>query len=251
MEKRCPLCGDRYPASARYCDQDGTELVGAAVGRPRAPRRLMIAGLALVVVLIAAGTLPFLLEHWVTLKIDVELEDVRFGEVGTAGAVPEDGPLGLLDRALDLADQVLGPRELILDLKVDNRTLLPVTVRSLRYVVSIAGEPVAEGVWTPEGDDGGSLLSRRETGIEIAVVPDELGSLGIASDLLVGEVPQVEVSGEVAIAFLGGTFEVPFEVDRLEVELVPAPAPTPRPESPSAPAPPAVPPERRPGSGTA
>lgn len=234
--QRCPVCGELFPRSALYCDQDGVELVAAGGGRRRWVLWTAAAAGAVVLVLLAA---PALLARYLAPRVDVAVEGVRFpaAAVGAGGGAGEksgggktgerqadegradEGLLGgLLGGLGDLAARVIAPQQMAVELRVVNRTPLPLRLRSARYEVRVSGQAVGGGDWQPPPGSDAWAPGERLTAT-LVVTPTPEGALAIAAALLAGEAPEVTVDGRLAVALFGADFEVPFHVRRIDARF--------------------------------
>lgn len=223
--KLCPLCGERFPRSAAFCDQDGVALVPDPAARRR--RRLWVV-LATSAVLVATLvlTLPHAAEWWLTVQLDVDVVGAGFvaeaaeEEVGD-GDDGAGGVFGVLDELTEMAGEVLGvgTRNLVIELRIVNRTPLPLDVREARYTVRVAGQEIGSGTWKPA--DGGASRCAGGEHLEttFTVIPTAEGALAVAGSLLGRNAPEVEVSGDLEVDFLFARSEIPFNVRHLGLDL--------------------------------
>ncbi|HMB53544.1 MAG TPA: hypothetical protein VKU40_09525 [Thermoanaerobaculia bacterium] len=248
--KLCPLCGERFPRSAAFCDQDGVALVPDPAARRR--RRLWVA-LAASAVLVATLVLalPHAAEWWLTVQLDVDVVGAGFvaeaeeeGEEVADGGDGAGGVLGVLDELAEVAGEVagevlgVGTQNLVIELRIVNRTPLPLAVRQARYTVRVAGQEIGSGTWTPADGGASRCAGGEQLKTTFTVIPTAEGALAIAGSLLGRKAPEVEVSGDLEVDFLFARSEIPFNVRHLGLDLAA--------ESPRRSAPPTAPP-----SGTA
>jgi hypothetical protein len=234
MARRCPQCGAAFPDAARFCDLDGTALVpvppaaGAggsvqASGSWSRSRKLALAAAALILLGLGAAV-PGLVEHYVRLKLDVTLEEVRFP------GPSEDASGGLLDQLRGLAENLMGEGKLGVRLRVRNDSSLRVTVVSATYAIDVSDKEVATGVWSPsEGPQ--PFGPGEDLHVGLVVRPEAASALDMSSELLRGRRPPVRVHGILTVKALWATLALPFEVRRLKVDLKPGarpPASSPR-----------------------
>lgn len=227
MEKVCPRCGARFPATATFCDVDGAGLVVPAA-RPRARRgrgRFVALAVAVLLCLAAGAALPTLAERYFRVRIGVALVEVRYPTTAPDRTAP-NVLRELFDRITGLADVLTGNDQISLRLRVRNDTPLTLDLRSAQYTVTVDGTPATSGVWTPEqgpyrfapGDEITADLGGR---------PSAAALLAIGRKLIQGKRPEVKASGILTIEALWTTFEVAFEVEDLRIDLAPGPPPEP------------------------
>lgn len=220
MDKTCPRCGARYPATAIYCDQDGAPLgagTASPAGAPRNRRRSLavIAG-AVLVCLVAGAALPRIVERYLRLRIDVALAEVRYPSASVPG-IPSTLE-GLLDRLAGLADLLTGTDQIAVRLKVRNDTPLRVSLVSANYTIAVDGLEAASGVWTPEGKPA-PFAPGDEITAEISIAPSPEAAIAISQALVQGHRPEVKVSGYLTVDALWNTFTLPFDVKDLRIDL--------------------------------
>ncbi len=241
MARRCPQCGASFPDAARFCDLDGTALVagtGAPArpsgSRPRSLQSRKLGLIAAALVLLGVGlAAPGLVEHYVRLKLDVTLEEVRYP--GPAG----DESSGLLGHLRGIAENLMGEGKLAVRLRVRNDSSLSAAVVAASYTIEVSDKEVATGVWTPPGDLQ-QVPPGEDLHLDLVVRPEAASALDMSSELLRGSQPPVRVHGTLTLKVLWTTLTLPFEVRRLKVELKPGdgtPAPSPEPEREQTPSP--------------
>lgn len=227
MERTCPRCGARFPATATYCDVDGTSLV-APEARPRVRRgrgRLVALALAVLLCLAAGAALPSLVERYIRVRIGVALVEVRYPSTAPDRVSPN--PLReLFDRITGLADVLTGSDQISLRLRVRNDSPLTVDLRSATYTVTVDGTPATSGVWTPEPGPN-RFAPGDEIVADLAGRPSAAALLAIGRKLIQGKRPEVRASGHLVIEALWTTFEVPFEVEDVRIDLAPGRPPEP------------------------
>jgi hypothetical protein len=234
MEKTCPRCGARYPATARYCDQDGAVLSEAttrSVSVPTAPSlstspsrtpstprrgRWIALALALLLVLGAGIAAPRLLERYLRVRIGVSIEEVSYPSAALSDA-PDSLP-GLLDRITGVVGALAGNGQIDVRLRLRNDTPLRVSLVSATYDIEVDRTAAASGVWKPEGEP---LLFAPGDEItpEISVRPEPEAALAISRGLLRGRRPELRVRGHLTVGALWTTFTFPYEVEHLRVDL--------------------------------
>ena len=188
MTRRCPKCGQTFPADKKFCDQDATALVPIAVPVRRRGRFLI--PLLIVALLMAAGAIwgPSLARQYVVSHLSVAFDkvDVRQG----SNFWPD----------LDLV------------LRVRNTTGISVSLRSANLTCSVAGAPLVSLDGPPAGTGPLAIPSgSMETELRFRVSHKWLGLGGLEG---IGKLPggwETSCKGPVAVSVWG--FDLSRDVD--------------------------------------
>jgi hypothetical protein len=224
-QKRCPRCGDVYPRSARFCDQDGTELAESAPAPAPVERGRRQTGgwqrrLPGVLLLAAALVLLLMLaEHCVRVKVSVTLTGVEVLAGEQEGERDRQGGAlsRLYDQAMRLAQVARGAGDLAISLRVRNETRLGGSLEAVHYQVMVGEESVAAGSWAPS-EAPLYVPSGKEVAIRLPVHPETSRLPTLLASMLHGNRPLVRVQGDLEMALLGASFTVPFDVRRVGIE---------------------------------
>jgi LEA14-like dessication related protein len=219
MPKYCPQCGQVYGEAARFCDQEGTELVSAShpTAEPPGRRRgwkAWVIGLGLLVAVLA-GTF-YAVTAYFSKNIAVTFESFAVPQKARDGA---NDVSGLVDRAKGVARALSGTGDLIARVRVKNSTALSGRITAASYTIFLNDEEVGQGTWAAPEGEAVALDSSGEAVFDLPMRLHPGNALSGALDGVTGEGFSFKIKGDLTLSVMVAHFRVPFTVNHIQVAI--------------------------------
>ncbi|MEN3331209.1 MAG: hypothetical protein V7641_574 [Blastocatellia bacterium] len=219
MPKYCPQCGQVYSEAARFCDQEGTELVPAsgpttAMSSRRGGWKVWVITLGLLAVILG-GTFYAIVTYF-SRNMTVTFEGFAIPQKAKEDA---NGSPGLIDRAKGVARAFTGTGDVIARVRVKNSTALSGRITSARYKIFLNDQEVGQGTWAAPESGAIALDSGGEAAFDLPMRFSPGNALAGAIDAITGEGMSFKIEGDLSVSIAIISFRVPFTVRHVQVAV--------------------------------
>lgn len=219
MPKYCAQCGQTYSDVAKFCDQEGTELI--PMGRPTTAipdkrRGWKVWAITLGLLTVFMGGAFYAVPAYFSRNIAITFES--FAVPQKAQEDPNVVP-GLINRAKGMARALTGTGDLVARVRVKNSTALSGRVTAADYTIFLNEQAVGQGTWAAPDATAVVLDSGGEAVFDLPMRLNPGNALAGALDGVTGAGFSLKIEGHLAVSMTVISFRVPFTVKHIQMAI--------------------------------